>query len=183
MKLPIAKCLLMALSLAVSASLFSAVSNRPVPVIEENQGKALLVYNIAKFTEWPTEIGTGDAPFEICLWNGKELLKAFEKLEGLETQGRKVGISNHKIDTIPVDCEILIIPRSQWKLFKKQKSELNNRPILTVTTDPKIFDEGAMILIEIFEDRLAFTVNLKVIELSGLEISGNLLRHARKVNF
>jgi len=40
-----------------------------------------------------------------------------------------------------------------------------------------------MILVEVIDDHLAFSVNLAAVKASGLEISGNLLRHAEEVRF
>jgi hypothetical protein len=40
-----------------------------------------------------------------------------------------------------------------------------------------------MVLVEVVDERLSFSVNLGRVKASGLEISGNLLRHAQEVNF
>lgn len=181
MKQSITKCLLLALGLALSMSHSSASDDRPV--IEENDGKALLIYNIAKFTVWPLETEPSEKPFIFTLWNDKALTKAFQKIEDLKTQGRSIRINHHEKKSIPVGCEVLIIPKHQLQMFKNTKDDLGNLPILTVTTDPSVFDTGAMVLVEVVDDHLSFSVNLGAVEASGLEISGNLLSHAKKVNF
>ena len=177
---PIKKCLLLALGLSLSMSPVSASNDRRV--IEENQGKALLIYNIAKFTVWPPEMAPTDAPFIFTLWNDEALADAFQMIEGLETHGRKVRINRQNEDSIPVGCEVIIIPNHQLQLFIKARDELDDMPILTVTTEPNVFEAGAMVLIEVVDDRLSFSVNLGAVKASGFEISGNLLRHAKEVN-
>lgn len=176
------KCLLWALSLSLLMSLGSAQSNDRA-VIEENQGKALLIYNIAKFTVWPPEPASSNTPFIVTLWSDEALADAFQMIDGLETQGRKVRIDRYKKKSIPIDCEVIIIPKHRLQLFIQSKDQLANLPILTVTTEPRVFEAGAMILVEVVDDHLSFSVNLGAIKASGLEISGNLLRHAKKVNF
>jgi hypothetical protein len=104
-------------------------------------------------------------------------------IEGLETQGRKISISPQDSDSIPVACDIIIIPKQQLQLFIEASHELENMPILTVTTELNVFESGAMILVEVVDDHLSFSVNLAAVKASGLEISGNLLRHAKEVNF
>ncbi|MGJ8649455.1 MAG: YfiR family protein [Opitutaceae bacterium] len=178
---PINKCLLWALSIALSTSLGSASDGRAI--IEENHGKALLIYNIAKFTTWPPEAAPVTAPFLFTIWNDKPLAEAFQQIEGLKTQGRSIWIRHHEKDSVPVRSDVLIIPKHQLQMFIQSKDELDTMPILTVTTDPQIFEAGAMVLVDIVDDHLSFSVNLGAVKSSGIEISGNLLRHARKVNF
>lgn len=153
------------------------------PIIEENQGKALLIYNIAKFTVWPSETEPSEAPFVFASWNDKALTKAFEVIEGQKIQSRTVSIKFYKKNNNPMDCEVLFIPQDRLQAFTRMRDEINTKPILTVTTDPGVFDAGAMVLIEIVDDHLSFSVNLGRVKATGLEISGNLLRHAKEVNF
>lgn len=178
---PIKKCFFGALCLLVSMSPIAAADDRPV--IEENQGKALLIYNIAKFTEWPAATARSDTPFIFALWNDDALADAFQIIEGLETQGRKIRINRQNKDSLAVDCQVIIIPKHQLQRFNKAKDELDKLPILTVTTAPKVFEAGAMVLVEVVDDHLSFSVNLAAVKASGLEISGNLLRHAEEVKF
>lgn len=181
MKQPIATCLLWALGMALSMNIGSASNGRPI--IEENHGKALLIYNIAKFTTWPPEVAPDTAPFSFTLWDDKPLAEAFQQIEGLKTQGRSIRISLHEKDHLPVGSDVLVIPKRKLQAFIKAKDELETMPMLTVTTDPSVFNAGAMVLVEIIDDHLSFSVNLGAVKASGIEISGNLLRHARKVNF
>lgn len=175
------KCLFLAFGLALSMSSSSASNSRAI--IEENQGKALLVYNIAKFTVWPPETAPVITPFTFTLWDAQKLTKAFQVIEGQNAHGRKVSIKRSNKDSIPVDCQVLVIPKHQLKAFIKARDALSKTPILTVTTDPDVFDAGAMVLVEVVDDHLSFSVNLGRVKASGLEISGNLLRHAQEVNF
>ena len=174
---PIKKCFFWALCVLLSTGPISAANDRPV--IEENQGKALLIYNIAKFTEWPP----ATTPFVFTLWNDDALADAFEIIEGQETQGRKVEINRQNKDSIAVDCQVIVIPKQQLQQFIEARDELDKLPILTVTTEPNVFEAGAMILVKVIDDHLAFSVNLAAVKASGLEISGNLLRHAEEVKF
>ena len=98
-------------------------------------------------------------------------------------QGRKVKINRQNTDSIAVDCQVIVIPKQQLQRFIKARDELDKLPILTVTTEPNVFEAGAMILVKVIDDHLAFSVNLAAVKASGLEISGNLLRHAEEVKF
>jgi len=174
---PIKNCFFWALCVLLSTGPICAGNDRPV--IEENQGKALLIYNIAKFTEWPP----ATSPFVFSLWNDDALADAFQIIEGQETQGRKVEINRHHKNSLAVDCQVIVIPKQQLQQFIEARDELGKLPTLTVTTEPNVFEAGAMVLIEVIDDHLAFSVNLGAIKASGLEISGNLLRHAEEVKF
>jgi hypothetical protein len=174
---PINKCFFWALCVLLLTGPLAAANDRPV--IEENQGKALLIYNIAKFTEWPP----ANTPFVFTLWEDNALADAFQIIEGQETQGRKVKINRQNKDSIAVDCQVIVIPKQQLQRFIQARDKLDKLPILTVTTEPNVFEAGAMILVEVVDDHLAFSVNLAAVKASGLEISGNLLRHAEEVKF
>ncbi len=178
---PRQKCLCWALGLALLVSPVSASNERAI--IEENQGKALLIYNIAKFTVWPPTMVAEDEPFVFTLWNDASLAESFQIIDGQHTQGRTIQVQRHNKDSLPEDCEVLIIPKRQLQRFIKAQKQLNAQPILTVTTDPKVFKAGAMVLVEVVEDHLSFSVNLERVKASELEISGNLLRHAKEVHF
>ncbi|WPJ97543.1 YfiR family protein [Coraliomargarita algicola] len=167
--------------MALSTNVGTASNDRAI--IEENDGKALLIYNIAKFTVWPSEGSNQSAPFIFTLWNDHALSDAFRNIEGLQAQGRPIRINHHEQDRAPIDCKVLVIPGHQLQAFIQSKELLLIRPVLTVTTDTSVFEAGAMVLIEVLDDHLSFSVNLAALKASGLEISGNLLRHARKVNF
>lgn len=175
------KYLIYAWGFSLAASPLLASTDRAV--IEENQGKALLIYNIAKFTVWPAEMVASDEPFVFALWDKKTLAQGFQILNGQTIQNRKVSIATFRGDKIPDDCEVLIIPGNELKNFIKARDKLSSLPVLTVTTDPKTFEAGAMVLVEVIDDHLSFSVNLGIIRASELEISGNLLRHAKEVKF
>tara|TARA_B110000093_G_C12958605_1_gene406058 strand:+ start:96 stop:638 length:543 start_codon:yes stop_codon:yes gene_type:complete len=178
---PIKKYFLWVLFVLLSTGPISAANDRPV--IEENQGKALLIYNIAKFTLWPAATASSDTPFTFTLWNDNALADALQIIEGLETQGRKIRINHQQKGSIAGDCQVIIIPKNQLQQFIKARGELDKLPILTVTTEPNVFEAGAMVLVEVVDDHLSFSVNLAAVKASGLEISGNLLRHAHQVKF
>ena len=175
------KCLFWALGVVLLISPSVASDSRPV--IEENQGKALLIYKIAKFTVWPSKTVPSAAPFTFSFWGDKALAEAFQSIEGMQTQGRSVQVIYHEDDGLPNACEVLVISKRQLPALIEVKDQLSKMPVLTVTTDPSVFSAGAMVLVEVVDDHLAFSVNLEAIKASGLEISGNLLRHAREVNF
>jgi hypothetical protein len=178
---PIRKCFLWAL--AVTLFMSPGFASKDRAIIEENQAKALLTYNIAKFTVWPHESAPSDAPFTFSLSENEAMAKAFQVIEGQQVNGRTVKVIRDTKDSIPVSGEVLIISKYQLQAFVIARDELYHSPILTVTADSEIFDAGAMVLIQVVDDRLSFSVNLGRVKASGLEISGNLLRHAQEVNF
>ncbi len=175
------RCLLGAIGLALSLSSLTAATEPAI--LEENQGKALLIYNIAKFTVWPPEMVAEEQPFLFAVWSDSPLRSAFRVIEGQAIHKRPVHVQRFPPKQLPAGGKVLIIPGQRLQQFTKAHNTLSRRPILTVTTDPIIFKAGAMVLVEVVNDRLAFSVNLDRVQASGLEISGNLLRHAKEVNF
>ena len=73
---PMRKCLLWALGMTLFMSTSYALNDRAI--IEENQAKALLTYNIAKFTVWPPKSAPSDAPFTFSLSANEAMAKAFQ---------------------------------------------------------------------------------------------------------
>ena len=142
----------------------------------EYEVKAVFIYNLAKFIEWPdksfdnsstlTLYILGDDPF------GSELDAIRDKL----IQGRRVVVK--QIDS-PDDLDnagILFIPSSEKERLRNILKSISDLPILTVGDTKSFAQRGVMINFYLENSKIRFEINLEAANLAGLKISSNVLR-------
>jgi hypothetical protein len=151
-----------------------------VDVAPEVAVKAALIYNFAKFAEWPA-LPSG-APIVTCIVGDDAIAAA------LATTVRGQNISGHTLDVRrPQDsaawrpCHLLFIADAETRRSASALSGIRALPILTVS-DGKGFAEADGI-IELFVEggRMRFAINVDAAEHAGLHLSSRLLGVAKIV--
>lgn len=141
---------------------------------ETNQGKALFVYNFAKYIQWPED---ADAEvFTIGVMGQKDI---FEQLVNLCTEKRINGLpvvvrmidDPEKIS----DCKIIYVSRNQNLFFKDMMGLIGNEKILLVTEGKDMVKQGADISMMKQDNRLAFEINKETIAKKGLFVPNELM--------
>jgi len=151
-----------------------------VDVAPEVAVKAALIYNFAKFAEWPA-LPSG-APIVTCIVGDEAIAAA------LTTTVRGQNISGHTLEVRrsqdsagwPV-CQVLFIADAETRRSAAGLGGIKTLPILTVS-DGKGFS-AANGIIELFVEggRLRFAINVDAAELAGLHLSSRLLGLAKVV--
>ena len=137
--------------------------------------KSALVYNFAKFTQWPEN--SIQTEIEICYFN--DLYKPGLTL----ISGKKIasyGIRIREIDSInDVDsCHLIYIDKSKRDILNRLFLKVKDKPILTVSDISGFHDEGGMIEITVSDNRLRFLINLDSVNKSNLVLSSQMLKLA-----
>jgi len=161
----------------------SAQANPAKPSqLEEYQAKALLVYNIAKFVLWPeVAFDTHRSDFVIDIVGGNPFGGAFYFIHDKTIQGRMVEVFNDAVLSDEHACQVLYTDTMDPTSLARELKVLQKNHVLVITSNPALFEVGAMVLLSVEDDRLTFRVNLNSAHAADLEISGNLLRHAEEV--
>jgi hypothetical protein len=136
--------------------------------------KAALLYNFAKFAEWPSR-PAGD-PIAICVAGDEPIAAA---LAGIV---RDKSIDGHPLTVEqPPDsgtwrgCELLFIADQQTAKSSAPLRAIKTLPVLTVSDGKDFSHEGGMIEFYADRGRMRFRVNLDAVERSGLKLSSRLL--------
>jgi hypothetical protein len=152
-------------------------------VTREYDLKAVFLYNLASFVEWPVTAFSGpDAPFIIGVL-GQDPFGAV--LDGI--------VANEYVDKHPFvvrrfrrgedvsECHLLFVAESESRRLPEVLRSLRGRPVLTVGDRPGFIEAGGMIGFATRADHLQLFVNRTAVHAAQLVVSSKLLEVAQVV--
>jgi hypothetical protein len=142
-------------------------------VAPETSLKAAYIYHFIQFTDWRT--GTFDAvdAIEICISSLSPLRLAVGTLAGKPAHGKRISVRDQDTD-LSAPCHVIVYAADQ------QESDVTIRDnVLTVSESPSPL--RPMIMLDLDEGRVIFSINQSLATARGLTISSKLLRLARDV--
>ncbi|TFW25971.1 YfiR family protein [Massilia arenosa] len=148
----------------------------PVP---EPDMKAAFIFNFAVFTEWPAETLPANAPLTVCARAKAALYPVLAQLADKVVNGHKVSIK--PTPATLRDCHLLYLDAGDRERWAQLKRDLAGSAVLTVSDDRGIGSDGAVIFLEMENQRLAFDIVLGAARTARLNLSSKLLRLARTV--
>ena len=139
--------------------------------------KTLFIENITPLITWPEN---NRQDFSICVLNDREILNAAQAVyTGKNIQKKPVVIRDlDQTDDVSL-CEILFIGK-KTKGVTELTQILLNQPTLTLS-DTKAFKENVIITVFEDDDRIACTINHKIVQQTDLRVSYLLLESAHEV--
>jgi len=142
--------------------------------------KAAMLYNFARFAEWPAL--SGATSIAICIVGDDRIAAAFTALT------RKQNINGHPLDvSMPRDagtwgtCHLLFIADAEVRKSSGPLIGIRKQPVLTVSDGNGFAAAGGIIELYVDKGRMRFAINLDAVEQSGLNLSSRLLGLARIV--
>lgn len=147
----------------------------------ENELKAVLLYNLTQFIEWP---GSAFASTNTALSIGILGEDTFGRLLDDAVRGEKYGnrsIVVQRIHTVEeaLSCHILFICPSENGRFDEIVSRLKGRSILTVAESDGFIRAGGMIrFVRSPQNKIRLRINAEAAKAAELSVSGKLLRVA-----
>lgn len=169
-----------ALLTLLTSSLFAEhVSAQPMS--RENELKAVLLYNLTQFVEWP---GSAFASTNSSLAIGILGEDTFGRLLDDAVRGEKYGsrsIVVQRIRTVEeaMGCQIVFVSPSENGRFDEILSRLKGRAILTVAESDGFIRAGGMIrFVKSPQNKIRLRINAEAAKAAELSVSGKLLRVA-----
>ena len=141
---------------------------------EDNNFKALYLYNVTKFIKWP-DVGDN---FLICA-PGEP--KTFNKFREKGHINKSVGEKSIKLQPnvspsdIP-DCQIYFLPESHGDKFETALSNLEGEPTLLVTNGTGLTKKGSAINFGLKGGNLTLEICQETITQHNLEVNDQLLQ-------
>jgi hypothetical protein len=162
-----------------------AASSRPAraEVSPEYKLKAAYLFNFAKFVDWPPgTFAEAKAPIVIGVLGEDPFGKALEEMVQARTiNGRPLIIQRaRQLDELKT-CQLLFISRSEQQHLKNILTQLNERPVLTVSDADNFLDDGGTIGLLMEGRSVRFEINAGTAERTGLKIDAQLLNLAKAV--
>ncbi len=171
-----------------STALIGALGAFPAPAGADESGeytiKAAFLYNFAKFVTWPESAFNNDrSPIVIGILGNNPFDRLLEKtVEGKQIDGRDFVIKRFKRFEEVERCQILFVGISDTDRIARLFDALDLHGVLTVGDADRFARTGGMIGFFMEDDKVRFEINVDAAEMSGLEISSQMLSLARLVS-
>lgn len=142
--------------------------------------KGAFLYNFALFTSWPDRTAEN---FNLCIYGQDPFSRDLDSLMKKKSiNDRKVLIN--RISTLDQlqQCQLVFISRPAISHLTKVIGTLQDKPVLTVTDSPGAGQQGAILNMNVNDDKVTFEANLIAARKAGLNLSSQLLRLATEVH-
>ncbi len=141
---------------------------------KEDLVKAVLLYNFAKFTDWPVKVFSGQSGPIFFSATGVSMAKILGLFEGKQVKKRSIKFRDFNSNP-QYFSHILFISSSDHKSVDQILSKIANKAILTISDIPNFIHKGGMIGLVKKDDRIRFEINFDATRKAGLRISSQML--------
>jgi len=147
-----------------------------------NQTKAMMLWNIAKFVEWPDLGADAHSPLVFTILGEDELAASLAGvLSSKLVNGRPVFVRFARRPQDAKGSQMLYVAATEVPHMLDVLAAVDAAPVLTVSDAPGFAAHGGMVGFTSQGDRVRFEVNLGHAERTGLRLSAKLLALARLV--
>ncbi len=171
--------LLVAVSLAPVTR--AAFAQTPTSGTVEYQVKAALIYNFAKFIDWPADGAPGDA-LVIGVLGQDPFGPALEALQRKTVKDRPIQVKRFATLDALERCHILFVSSSEQDNLLEILAAISGDSVLTVGETESFAKAGGVIRLVNRRTKVRFQINVAAGESSGLQISSQLLKLAEIVD-
>lgn len=168
----------------LAALLSTLPGNSSAQVISrEYELKAVLIYNFAQFTDWPTNaFENADSPFVIGILGNDPFGGTLETTVQSETlAGRKFVVQHFSSPSQIHTCHLLYIGQSETKRLDAVVSALKGKPILTLSDIDNSAYHGVCVRFLTQNNKIHLRINTDALKEANLVMSSKLLRLAEIV--
>ena len=158
------------------------------PRVEQEQLKAVYLYNFLQFVTWPTDSKRPDPgpTMTIGIVGNSPMTKALDELANSlanvhKTTFQVVHFGKHERGMDLRACNVLFVNASEKYNSAEIIASLQHAPILTVGDTDDFLSAGGMITMLEQQDRIRYHVNRKAAAAAGLRLSSQLLKTALSV--
>jgi hypothetical protein len=167
--------------LAVGAGKLTARAATAAPDL--NEAKANMLWNIAKFVEWPALPEDKTTPLVFTILGEDDLAADLAGLLSSRTvNGRPVFVRFARRPQDAKGSQILYLAASESGQMGSVLAAIDTSAVLTVSDAPGFAAHGGMVGFATEGTRVRFEVNLNQAEKNGLKLSAKLLSLARLVS-
>src|SRR5262249_19435281 len=153
------------------------------PAPDVNQAKANMLWNIAKFVEWPGLPEDKSSPLVFTILGEDELAAELAGLLSSRTvNGRPVFVRFARRPQDAKGSQILYLAATESQLVSSALAAVDSSAVLTVSDAPGFAAHGGMVGFATEGEHVRFEVNRAQAERGGLKLSAKLLSLAHLVS-
>jgi hypothetical protein len=155
----------------------------PAEVSKEYQLKAVFLWRLAQFTQWPAEaFETPESPIVICVLGENPFESALSAAVAGETaHGRKLVVQHHRVVDSVRGCHILYISLGAARPAREIAAALAGRSVLTVRDGGPAGSYETIVRFVTEQNKIRLRVHLKPAKAARLVLDPRLLRSAEVV--
>lgn len=168
---------------ALLCAALALAAPRTARATELNTTKAQMLWNIAKFVQWPDQPAASRGALVFTILGEDELAVALTQLLSTKTiGGRPVFVRFVRRAQDARGSQILYVAQSEAAHMEEVLSAVSGASVLTVADVPAFAAHGGMVGFASDGPRVRFEINLGHAERQGLKVSAKLLALARVVD-
>ncbi len=147
------------------------------PAVGEYQLKAVFLFNLAKFVEWPTQaFGDAHDPFTICLAGANPFGSSLDdEVRGKTVETRPISIHPVSNAQEARKCQILYVPASEHKREHSLLDALQSASVLTVGDANDFTKDGGIVQLRQIDSHIHIELVPEAATRANLRISSRLL--------
>lgn len=147
-------------------------------LLADADAKAGLVFQFARFAEWPTAAAAGD-DMHICLLGTQgSLQQALLGLAGKPIRGKPVAVRTLSRRDDAAGCRVLVMGESKEPIPEGLK-QVRPAHALTISDEAGFIAAGGMIGLVMAGDKVRFEINLDAMSAAGISLPAQVVRLAR----
>ncbi len=149
----------------------------------EYEIKAAMIYRLAQFLEWPTNLfENSQSPLNIGIVGADPFGSAIDVvLKDQRISTRNLLILRHPQTATATNCHLIFISKGQATEMEKLLTLLHAKPVLTIGEDEDFAKKGGHIRLYLQENKLRFDINLAAMERSGLKMHSQVMKLATRI--
>ena len=150
---------------------------------KEYQLKALFVSNFTKFVEWtPNRFSDDNAPIVIGVFADSRYTRELEKaVKNRKVNGRSIVVNEMRSIEQARGFQMLVFDAAPDAQMKVTLQALRDAPVLSIGESDAFAESNGILNFVREGDKLRFEINLDAAQRSGLKISAQFLKLAKKV--
>lgn len=168
----------------VAFLLVGALALRAAPVdSDEYRVKAAVVYNLAKFVEWPAQTFKADKdPIRICVLGQNPFGASLEQsVAGKFISGRPLAVEYVPGEKQTSNCQILFVSSSERRRLRAILAETRATSVLTVGEIEGFAEQGGIVNLKLVDNHVQMEINLEASGHVHLRIHSQVLNLAEIV--
>lgn len=149
--------------------------------VNEYQVKAAILYNLAKFVDWPGDAFADPlAPLSVCVLGADPFGTVLDDTLRGRMVGRRVVVAR-RLAEVAGGCHVLFVANSERKRLAAILDRLRTESVLTVGEADGFAEQGGMIGLLTDGDRVRFEINVDAAEHARLKLSARLMALASSI--
>jgi uncharacterized protein DUF4154 len=149
--------------------------------VTEQALKAALVYNFAKFTEWPEDALKATTSFTACALGDDAADALARAVKDRRLAGRGINVLRLKVGGPVRSCHLLYVSGAPATETAAIMAAVRGAPVLTISDAEDFGRLGGIAFVFVENGRMRFDINLDVARRARLQLSSKMLALAAHV--